>query len=75
MTSLLEGKSINLIRHHGGLIAGDPERIDLWITGGVLQLTEPDHVSLINHLVNEAKRMYVDVNDYVRYMLIEEYGL
>lgn len=74
MNSLLEGKSLNLIRHYGGLVAGDPERIDLWITGGVLHVTEPDHVSSINHLIKEAKRMEVDVNDYVRYMLIEEYG-
>ena len=72
MMSYLEGKSINLIRYHGGLVAGDPERIDLWITGGVLQVTEPNDVSLINHLVKEAERMDVDVKDYVRYMLIEE---
>ena len=70
MTSLLEGKSINLIRH----VAGDSERIDLWITGGILTVTEPKDVEYINHLVKEAKRMEVDVNDYVRYMLIEEYG-
>lgn len=74
MTSLLEGKSINLIRHHGGLVAGDPERIDLWITGGVMTVTEPKDVEYINYLVKEAKRMDVDVNDYVKYMLIEEYG-
>ena len=72
MMSYLEGKSINLIRYHGGLVAGDPETIDLWITGGVLQVTEPNDVSLINHLVKEAERMDVDVKDYVRYMLIEE---
>lgn len=74
MTSFLEGKSINYISHCGGLVAGDPERIDLWITGGILTVTEPKDVEYINHLAKEAKRMEVDVNDYVRYMLIEEYG-
>ena len=74
MTSCLEGKSINLIRHHGGLVAGDPETIDLWITGGVMTVTEPKDVEYINHLIKQAKLFDFDVNDYVRYMLIEEYG-
>lgn len=72
MTSCIEGKGINLIRHFGGLVAGDPERIELWQPGGVLTINKPEDVALINRLVKEAKRMDCDVNDYVAYMLIEE---
>lgn len=70
--SMIEGKGISFIRHSGGLVAGDPEIIYLWQPGGVITVTKPEDVDLINSLIKQAKRINADVNDYVAYMLIEE---
>lgn len=70
--SMIEGKGIRFIRHSGGLVAGDPEIIYLWQPGGVITVTKPEDVDLINSLIKQAKRINVNVNDYVAYMLIEE---
>ena len=72
--SLIEGKGITLVRHYGGLVAGDPERIELWQPGGVILVTKPEDVDLINKLIKDAHRLNVDVNNYLEYMLVEEYG-
>ena len=71
---MLEGKSINAIRHSGGLVAGQPEAIDVWVTGGVITVTDPKNVALINGTIAEANRKGWDVKDYLRYVLTEEYG-
>lgn len=72
MRSSIEGKRIYSIRHNGGLVAGQPETIEIHLTGGIMTVTEPEDVKLVNRLVQEAKRMGVEVNDYVAYMLVEE---
>ena len=72
--SLIEGKGITLVRYYGGLVAGDPERIELWQPGSVILVTKPEDVDLINKLIKDAHRLKVDVNNYLEYMLVEEYG-
>lgn len=72
--SSIEGKGIILVRHYGGLVAGDPERIELWQPGGVILVTKPEDVDLINKLIKDANKLKVDVNNYLEYMLVEEYG-
>ena len=74
MTSVIEGKGVNLIRHHGGLVASQPERIELWQPGGVLMVDKPEDVELIKQLEKDARRIKANVNDYVAWMLENEYG-
>lgn len=74
MSSCIKGKGIRFIRHYGGLVAGDSERIDIHTCCDVITVTKPNDVSLIHKLINEAKRINVDINSYLEYMLVEEYG-
>lgn len=68
-------KGIRLIRHRGGLGAGQPEAIELWIPGGVRTETDRDSVDLINRWIREAYRIgEPSPEDYVDYMM-DEYGM
>lgn len=71
--SQIESKGIRFIRHFGGLVAGDPERIEIHTYCDVLMVNNPEDVALVNSLVKEAKRLKVDTNSYLEYKLVEEY--
>lgn len=69
---MIDGKGIRFIRHFGGLVAGDPERIEIHTCCDVILVNKPEDVELVNRLVKKAKQLKVDVNHYLEYMLIEE---
>lgn len=71
--SQIESKGIRFIRHFGGLVAGDPERIEIHTCCDVLMVNNPEDVALVNRLVKEAKRLKVDANSYLEYKLVEEH--
>ena len=72
--SQIESKGIQFIRHFGGLVAGDSERIEIHTCCDVILVNSPKDVALVNSLVKEAKRLKVDANSYIEYKLVEEYG-
>lgn len=73
-TNILNGRSINLIRQNGGLIAGDPKTYELWVTGGIITITDQEQVTAIDRAIKEAKKIDAEVKSYLEYM-IENEGL
>lgn len=71
--SQIESKGIRFTRHFGGLVAGDPERIEIHTCCDVILVNNTEDVELVNRLVKEAKRLKVDTNSYLEYKLVEEY--
>lgn len=72
MKKIFEGRSINLIRESGGIVAGDKKQFDLWTQGGIITITEFKQVEAINKAIKEAKHKNLDVKDYLLYMINEE---
>lgn len=77
--SCIEGKGIRFIRHNGGLVAGQPESIEIHTCCDVITVTKPNDVSLINGILKEGKRLQKRIGDfnlmdYLEYTLVEEYG-
>lgn len=48
------------------------ERINLHVTGGIVTITDISEVHQILKWMKEAKRYDADVNEYVRFMMIEK---
>ena len=73
MMSILEGKSLNSISYLPTTYK-DGEWItpmELHITGGVVTLDDKI-ANIVTQYIKQAKKINCVVNDYVRYMLIEE---
>ena len=73
-TNILNGRSINLIRANGGLIAGDSKTYELWVTGAIITITDQKQVTAIDRAINDAKKYNAEVKNYLEYM-IENEGL
>lgn len=68
-------KGLRLIRHRGGVVAGQSEAIELWIPGGTRTYTDKDDVHLINKWIRDAYRIgELSPENYVDYMM-DEHGL
>ena len=66
---MLEGKRIYSIHYY-------EDKIELYVTGGVLTFTKKEEIEQIWEWVNEAKRFEqygVNVTEYVRYKINEEW--
>ena len=57
---MFEGKTINLIKPIGGLVAGQPKTYELWTNGSIITITHSDHVKAINKAIKESIKMNVD---------------
>lgn len=69
---MLQGRSINRINRIGGIVAGQPAHYEIWTQGGIIEVKNNNDVEAIDNAVYEAKKMDVNVNDYVRYVIEEE---
>lgn len=69
---MFEGKTINLIKPIGGLVAGQQKIYELWTQGGIIYITNPEHVKAIDEVIKSAKRMNVDTKNYLEYMIDEQ---
>lgn len=69
---MFEGKRITSYHYTGGLVAGQPLQIDIHYTGGAVLFTVPADVSTITGWIQQAKRLHVDVCDYLQFMFMEE---
>ena len=79
MSSCIEGKGINFIRHNGGLVAGQSESIEIHTCCDVITVTKPEDVDLIINILKEGYSMRkripdLNVMNYLEYTLTEEYG-
>lgn len=72
--SYLDSKSINFIEYDKVPITTveNTERIILHATGTIITITNTSEVHQILKWMREAKRGGIPVNDYVRFMIIEE---
>jgi hypothetical protein len=69
---MFEGRTLNLIRPNGGLVAGQQKTYELWTQGGIIYITDPKDVLAIDKVIKDAKRMNVDTKNYLEYMIDEE---
>ena len=72
MSKMFEGRTIELIKSIGGTVAGQSKQYELWTQGGTITITNPEHVKAIDNTIKEAKRMNVNIEDYLCYMIDEE---
>lgn len=77
--SCIQGKGISFIRRNGGLVAGQPETIELHTCCDVITVTKPEEVELINRILKDGYSMKkripdMDIMDYLQYCLVEEEG-
>lgn len=72
VSRLLQSNRINLIRKHGGLVAGDKATYDLWLCGSVLTVTKEKDVKAIDKAISEAKRNGYCVKEYLQYVIVHE---
>lgn len=66
---MFEGKTINLIKPIGGLVAGQQKYYELWTQGGIITITDPKNVLAIDNTLKEGKRLNVNIKDYLQYMI------
>jgi len=69
---MFEGRTLNLIKPFGGLVAGQPKHYKLWTQGSIITVKNPEQVKAIDEAIKEAKRMEVDVKNYLEYMIDQE---
>lgn len=74
MNSILEGKTITLIRFRGGLVSGQPLEVDLYIQSGIITFTDPEEVNVILHILKQANKMNLPEKEYLQYELVNTYG-
>lgn len=72
--SYLDGKAIYSVEYYKSPIAtvGNTERITLHIPGGTITVSNTDEVHKILKWMRQATSGNFDVNEYVRFMMIEE---
>jgi hypothetical protein len=69
----LTGKELNLIRANAGLVAGQSKTYDLWITGGVMSITDANDVKDIDRWLKESEKMGINPTEYVKFMIMENW--
>ena len=69
---MFEGRTINLIKPIGGLVAGQQKTYELWTQGSIITVSNPDQVKAIDKTIKEAKKMNVDVKNYLCYQIDQE---
>jgi len=77
---MFEGKTINIIKPIGGLVAGQQKTYELWTQGGIVYITSPEDVEAIDEVIKQVIRMNkrnqeygkIDLCDYLQYMIDEE---
>ena len=69
---MLEGKTINAFYPCGGMVAGQPKYYELRITGGIMTITKQKEVEAIDRVLKEARRMKVDVCNYLQYCIDQQ---
>ena len=68
----LGGSTITLIKSKGGLIAGSKKHYELWVQGGIITITDQKEVLSIDRITKEAKKMKVDIKEYLTWVIKNE---
>lgn len=69
---MLQGRTITIIKPISGLVAGQSKHYELWTQGSIITIKEPEQVKQIDNIIKEAKRLNLNVKEYLQYMIDEE---